>query len=102
MDSNSVTIKVLEQIRDSVGQTNTRLDALTARVVEGEHRTTAAIETLTDRVVEGEIRTATAIMALGGTLNDVRSLLKERLDLSDRVQRCEHDIVVLKERAGFK
>src|SRR5262245_54875025 len=116
MDPTDLTIKILEQIRDSIGHTNERLDltngrldVLTARVIAGQNRTAQAVEslavridTLTDRVVEGEVRTATAIMALGGTLTEVKGLLKDRLDLSDRLQRCEHDIVVLKERTAIK
>ncbi|MBI4863765.1 MAG: hypothetical protein HY815_26415 [Candidatus Riflebacteria bacterium] len=116
MEPTSVTVKILEQIRDSIEKTNARLDQTNARLDQTNARldqTNARLEetrevmeqkfdVLTNRVVEGEIRTATAITALAGTLDEVKTLLKERLDLRDRVERCEHDIVILKERTGIR
>ena len=109
MEPKSVTVRILEQIRDSIDQTNSRVDQTNARLEQTNGRldeTREALEhkfdVLTDRVVEGEIRTATAITALAGTLDEVKTLLRERLDLKDRVERCERDIVVIKERTGIR
>lgn len=123
MEPTSLTVKILEQIRDSIGQTNAKLeesrveigqkfdrltdqvDTLTDRVDTLTNRVdtlTDRVDTLTNRVVEGEVRSATAIMDLAGTLHDVKTLLQGRRDLRKRVERCEHDIVVLKERSGIK
>ena len=95
MKPTNVTVKILRQIRDSVEKTNARLDE-TSNVMQQK------FDLLTDRVVEGEIRKATAITALAGTLDAVKNLLVDRLDLRDRVERCERDIVVLKVRAGIE
>jgi hypothetical protein len=35
-------------------------------------------------------------------MQDVKDLLADRLDLKDRVVRCESDIALLKERTGIR
>lgn len=103
METDDLTIHVLREIRDEIRGTNSRVDSLTAGVDHLEthlseriDQTNVRIDRLTERVVESEIRTATAITGLAGTLDDVRDLLKDRLDLRDRVERCERDIDELK------
>ena len=111
----SITVKILEQIRDSIGGTNTRIDQTNARLDQTINRLDQTIvrledtrdlmeqkfDALTSRVVEGGSRTATAITALTGTLEGVTNLIRDRLDLRDRVERCESDIVLLKARTGI-
>jgi hypothetical protein len=58
-------------------------------------------DVLAKRILEAEVRLATGVTGLSGKLDEVKTLLKDRLDLRDRVERCELDIVRLKERAGL-
>lgn len=96
METDDLTIHVLREIRDEIRGTNQRVDRLETQLSERIDQTNLRIDRLTERVVESEIRTATAITGLAGTLDDVRGLLKDRLDLRDRVERCERDIDELK------
>ena len=101
-DPNNLTVRVLVEIRDEIRKTNVRVDALGDRLdtridALGE-RLDKRIDKLGDRLTEVEIRTATSITSLVGAVNDVRDLLRDRLDLRDRVERCEHDIADLKHR----
>ena len=73
-------------------------DDLTLRILT--ERIDGRIDRLEARLVESEIRTATAINGLAGTLHDVRDMLVDRLDLRDRVSRCERDIGEIKTRLG--
>lgn len=99
--------------RQEVRGTNDRVDRLELeqRVDKMEVRLDRRIDALHSElssqltglrkdVVESEVRTATAIHDMHGTLRDVRDLLKGRLDLSDRVDRCERDIAELKQRVS--
>ena len=123
MKPTNLTVKLLEEIRDAaretnaridqtnalIDQTNARIDQTNARIGQtnahlGEtyeglsHR----IEALTDRVVEGEIRTATMMTGIAGTLQDMKTLLEDRLELRGRVERCEQNIEALKGHTGLK
>lgn len=108
MEPDDLTIRVLVEIRDEVRNTNQRMDTLTGRVdTLTEHvdrmsdrvgSVEAGLEKLGQRVVESEIRTATAITELHGTMRDIHGLLKNQLDLRDRVERCEREIDELKKR----
>jgi hypothetical protein len=93
-----LTLKILTEIRDSIRETNSRVDQTNVRLEAVEH----GLGEVNQRLVESEIRLGTGITALAGTLEDVKGLLKDRLDLRDRMGRCELDIVVLKERAGIR
>jgi chromosome segregation ATPase len=97
-DPESLTVRVLVEIRDEIRKTNARVDALGDRVDALGERLDLRIDKLGDRLTEVEVRTATSITNLVGAVNDVRDLLRDRLDLRDRVERCEHDIADLKQR----
>jgi len=116
MEPTEITHRILIEIRDSIRETNVRVDQTNARLDETRIEMSQKFDVLgnrfdvlgnrfdalSDRVVEAEIRTATAITALAGTLDDVKILLRDRLEVRDRVERCEIDIAILKERAGIK
>jgi len=100
MASDDITVQILRDIRDEmrgmhdgIRATNERLDAHIKATNEG-------FADVNRRLAESEIRTSTAITGLAGTLNDVRDLLRDRLDLRDRVERCERDIAELRSRRG--
>ncbi|MBI4868877.1 MAG: hypothetical protein HY816_18210 [Candidatus Wallbacteria bacterium] len=115
MKPTDLTVKILTEIRDAVRETNSRIDQTNSRIDQTNSRIdqtnsqlegtrvglSQRIDAIGDRITESEIRTATAIMKLSGTLEDVKSLLRERLDLSDRVDRCESDIQTIKVRIGI-
>jgi len=102
MEPTDLTVKILQEIRDAVQQTNARIDQTNERLDQTATRLEKKIDVLADRIVESEIRTATAITALSGTLDDVKQLLRERLDMRDRLEHCEHDIILIKERVGIR
>jgi len=103
MESDDLTIRVLIEIRDEIRSTNQRVDRTNERVdhlsTRVDHMSTR-IDDMGQRIVESELRTSTAITELTGTIRDVHSLLVDRLDLRDRVERCERDIDELKHRVG--
>jgi uncharacterized protein Yka (UPF0111/DUF47 family) len=88
-----LTVHILREIRDEIRQTNQRLDQTNQRLDQTR-------EELGRRITESELRTATAITDLAGAVRDVRQLLQDRLDLRDRVERCEQDIDQIKRRLG--
>ncbi len=91
METNDLTTEVLKEIRDAVRGTNARVDQTNVCLE-------AQTERLDRRITESEVRTATAINQLRGTLVDVKDLLETRLDIRDRVERCEREIEVIKVR----
>ncbi len=96
MDRDDITIEILKDIRDEIRGTNKRIGVTNERI----DRVDVRIDRLEQSVTEGEIRTATAITDMHGTLKDVRDLLRDQLDLRDRVERCERDIAELKHRVS--
>ena len=107
MESDDLTIRVLIEIRDEIRSTNQRIDQTNVRVDRLDERLTGRIDSLGeridrlgDRMTESELRTSTAITELHGTIRDVHTLLVDRLDLRDRVERCERDIDELKRRVS--
>lgn len=107
MESDDLTIRVLIEIRDEIRGTNQRIDRTNERIDQTNERVdrldehlTARIDSLSDRLTESELRTSTAITELHGTIRDVHTLLVDRLDLRDRVERCERDIDELKRRVS--
>jgi len=106
VDPTDVTVQILREIRDEIlgtnariEQTNARIEQTNARIEQTNVRLDQKFDELGRRLGESEIRTATAINALVGTLGDIKQLLADRLDLRDRVERCERDIDELKRRA---
>ena len=99
-DPTDMTVHVLIEIRDELRKTNKRVDHLTERVDQNFEALSTRIDATSARVVESEMRVATAIVDLAGTVNDIKTLLVERLDLRDRVERCERDIDELKRARG--
>lgn len=102
--SDEVTVQILRDIRDEIRSTNTRLETTNARLDAHIDTTREGLQSLREelgrKIVESEVRTSTAIHELAGTMHDVRDLLRDRLDLRDRVDRCERDIAELKHRVG--
>lgn len=96
MGSDDVTLGVLIDIRDAVRSTNERVDKLTERVDRLEGGLVEVRKTL----VASETRTTTAIHELTDTTREVLTLLRDRLELRDRVERCEHDIETIKRKIG--
>jgi predicted nucleic acid-binding Zn-ribbon protein len=91
-----ITLNVLIDIREEIRETNRRVDKLTGRVDNLEVHVDAGFEKLGQRITHSEIRVATAITELAGSVNDVKTMLGNQLDLRDRVARCENDIAELK------
>lgn len=93
MPPKDLTTEILKDIRDELRQTRTELKG---ELVE----TNTRLDHLSRRVVEGELRTATAITDLHGTLREVVDLFRAEHPLAPRVERCEKDISELKQRLG--
>ncbi len=107
MTSDDITVRVLVEIRDAVRATNERVDKLDGRVEQmnidlGKRidETNHRIDETNQRLSGLEIPTATSLNEVTGTLREVTALLRDRLDLRDRVDRCERDIADLKTRVG--
>lgn len=91
MEPTDVTIEILKGIRDEGRKTNERIDQTNRQLVQ-------LGEDLSHRIVESEMRTATAITDLAGTVRDLVTTLRLNNDLRPRLERCEHEIAILKER----
>lgn len=98
MTTNDLTLEVLKSIRDEVRQTNARLDQANGRLDQTNERLEVLREELSRRIVESEVRTSTAIADLAGTVREMTALLRNLVDLRPRVERCELEIDVLKQR----
>ena len=98
MEPTDLTVQILREIRDAVRETSSRVDQTNARLDETNVRLGEVRDEVGRRIVESEIRTATAIAELAGAMQGVRDLLRDRLDLRDRVDRCEHEIELIKQR----
>jgi chromosome segregation ATPase len=85
----SPTLRVLREIRDEIKGTNHRLDRLEEQG-----------GTLERRQSESEVRLATELVTVARAVTEVRDLLRERLDASDRVENHERRITALERRAG--
>lgn len=111
MTTDDLTPRLLAEIRndgrltrEEIRATNVRIDQLEqrldGRIDKLEQRLDGRIDGLERRVTESEIRTTTAITEVAGTVREVRDMLRDRLDLRDRVARCESDIQEIKHQIG--
>ena len=87
MEPSDLTIRVLTDIRDEIRGVKTSVDDLNQRV-----------DGLGQRVDHLELRLATELTEVANTNRAILTLLRDRFDLRDRVERCEHDIADLKQR----
>jgi chromosome segregation ATPase len=85
----SPTLSVLREIRDEIKGTNHRLDRLEEQVGGLERRQS-----------ESEVRLATELVTVARAVTEVRDLLRERLDVSDRMENHERRINALERRVG--
>src|SRR5438093_7893419 len=95
-----VTVEVLREIRDAVGQTNVRLEAVGRDLGQRIDETNRRVDETNKRIVESELRTATALTDLAGTIREMTSLLRAQHDMRPRLEKCEQEIVALKHRLG--
>lgn len=110
-------LRVLEQIRDEVSGSNSRLASLEGRVEETNSRLasldgrverieghTSALGERLDaygrRQTESELRLSTEVLALADVTRQVRDLLATRLDDHDAVVDHERRLAALEERRG--
>lgn len=99
-----LTMRVLEEIRDAVRDSNGRMDRhieLTERRFEAvEQALEQGFDSVGRRIVEGEMRIATILTTLSGDLHQLATDAGSARQLSGRVDRCEQEIRKLKERVG--
>ena len=106
-EGESLTTRVLVEIRDAIkrnterlearlGETNERIDQTNARVGEtNEH-----IERLERRQTETEVRLATEIVAVAGAVHEVRDYLKEAIALRPTLDDHELRLRALESKRG--
>lgn len=87
MGSDDLTLRVLVEIRDGIRTTNERVETLERRV-----------DRLGDQVAESDAHTTAAVDGTTQAVREVYTLLRDRLELRDRVERCERDIDELKRK----
>ena len=80
MEPSDLTIRVLTDIRDEI------------RGMRGEVRAT------NERVDHLEVHLSRELAEVATTNRQIVTLLRDRFDLRDRVERCERDIAELKQR----
>lgn len=105
MKPTNLTVKILTEIRDAVrechvriDQTNQRLDLTNREMHQGFENLGGYVNALHSKVNEAEIRTATLMVGVSRSMDELRSELIKRHDLYGRMDRCETDIQVLKQR----
>ena len=101
----SVTVQILKQIRDEVAGVRAEVrdvknELRESRVELGTKidETNARVERLARRQTESEMRLAIEVVAVSRAVNDVRDLLRERLDERVRVNDHERRITALERR----
>lgn len=118
MSDDSLTTRILIEIRDEIRQTNARLDQtngrldqtngrleqLNQRVERGFEQTNERIDRvrseLKAEIAEVDIRTQTRLIELNATATKTYEMLRDQFDLRDRVENCEREIDELKKRVG--
>ena len=93
-----LTVKLLEEIRDAVRDTNRnlgdRIDQTNARLDQTNER----LSSLENKVTGVEIRVSTSMMEIASSLGQLKDLYSDRFDLRGRVERCEVAIEELKSK----
>lgn len=102
-----LTIEVLKQIRDGVGELRGEMHAVRAEVAATNARldaTNARLETSLDRIdaraTQVELRLATEIVAVAHAVNQLRVALKDRFDDHERVEDHERRIAQLERKSA--
>jgi chromosome segregation ATPase len=101
MDPKDVTLEVLKDIRQELRETRTELKGEIGGLREEIRNTNTRVDALSDRVVESEVRVATAVTDLHGTVRELTDMLRAQHDLRPRVDRCERDISDIKQRLSL-
>ena len=116
MEPTNITVRILEEIRDSVQEVRDSVQEVrdSVRDVRQElenvedklgrriDQTNARVDILTDRVTNFELRVSTELHAVSSTMLDIKVMLDDRLDLRGRVQKCERRIENLEDHTGLK
>lgn len=104
MSDDTLTTRVLIDIRDEIRQTNARLEKLTERVEQGFEQTHDRIDRvrteLKSEIRDIDLRTQTRLVELNANAVKMNDMLRDRFDLRDRVENCERAIDELKKRVG--
>lgn len=115
MESTDLTIEILKSIRDEIRETNSRLDLTRAELSERLDLTRAELSERLDltrtelsdhldrlerRQTETEVRLATELVELSTAVTDVGKLLKDRLDLRDRIEDHELRLASIERRVS--
>ncbi len=109
MEPTDLTIEILKSIRDELRLTRTelseridgvseRIDGVSERMDGVSERIDGLRDELSSRIVASEVRTATAITELHGTVREMTNVLRAQHDLRPRLERCERDIVDLRQK----
>lgn len=94
MEPTDITIEILEDIREGVRATNSRLDEANARLDGANVR----LDRLEQRQTETEIRIATELVGVAGALREVRDELRQDRVLRARVDDHERRIAAIEGR----
>jgi chromosome segregation ATPase len=111
MSDDSLTLRVLIDIREELRETNKRLDQtrlelkdelsqLKDEISQTRVELKEEIGQNRSEIVEVELRLATRFTELTAATRDTHSLLVDRFDLRDRMERCEREIEELKTKVG--
>jgi chromosome segregation ATPase len=100
MEPTDLTIEILKDIRTAVRATNERLDQTNERLDETRTELADRFDALAARITDTEVRLATEIVAIGGTLVQVRDLLREQTSIRDAVADHDRRIASLERRVG--
>jgi chromosome segregation ATPase len=115
METTDLTTAILRNIRDDIAKLDAKLEAkidseiasvrkdLQSCVTRDEFRVTMSlldgrIDRMHARMVENDLRATTAHQELQATLNQMMAYFGAQGSLEVRIDRCERDIVDLKER----
>jgi predicted nucleic acid-binding Zn-ribbon protein len=105
MEPVDLTLRILNEVRNDVRALKEQLDGHDARFDAIDRELAGRFDTLDRRFdavdrrqTEADVRTATALAEVAGTLRDLHAMVRDRLELRDRVDRCERDIADLQHR----